>query len=83
MTIAKEQMDEMIAAYCATKSLTRRPTVDALECLLFMPVPVLDHGFVRVIDYMGEDSAVVQAARVSYGRGTRQGKRGLAASSTT
>ncbi len=51
---------------------TRRATVPALESLLFTPVPVLDHGFVRVIDYMGDDAAVVQAARVSYGRGTRK-----------
>ena len=36
------------------------------------PMPVLDHGFVRVIDYMGDDAAIVQAARVSYGRGTRR-----------
>src|SRR5215471_5022100 len=35
-------------------------------------VPVLDHGFVRVIDYMGDDAAVVQAARVSYGKGTKK-----------
>jgi thymidylate synthase (FAD) len=35
-------------------------------------MPVLDHGFVRVIDYMGDDSGIVQAARVSYGRGTRR-----------
>ena len=33
---------------------------------------MLDHGFVRVIDYMGDDGAIVQAARVSYGRGTRR-----------
>lgn len=52
--------------------MTRRPTVAALEDMLFAPLPVLDHGFVRVVDYMGDDSAVVQAARVSYGRGTRQ-----------
>jgi thymidylate synthase (FAD) len=39
--------------------------------MLFEAIPVLDHGFVRVIDYMGDDSAIVQAARVSYGRGTR------------
>lgn len=50
---------------------TRRPTVAALEDRLFRPVPVLDHGFVRVVDYMGDDAAIVQAARVSYGRGTR------------
>ena len=40
--------------------------------MLYEPIPVLDHGFVRVIDYMGDDGAVVQAARVSYGRGTRR-----------
>ncbi len=51
---------------------TRRATVPSLEAMLYQPVPVLDHGFVRVIDYMGDDSAVVQAARVSYGRGTRK-----------
>jgi thymidylate synthase (FAD) len=50
---------------------TLRPTVPALEALLFEPIPVLDHGFIRVVDYMGDDSAVVQAARVSYGRGTK------------
>ncbi len=44
----------------------------ALEEILYEPLPVLDHGFVRVIDYMGDDAAVVQAARVSYGRGTRR-----------
>ena len=51
---------------------TRRATVPALEELLYVPIPVLDHGFVRVVDYMGDDAAVVQAARVSYGRGTRR-----------
>jgi thymidylate synthase (FAD) len=51
---------------------TRRPIAPALEEILFQAIPVLDHGFVRVIDYMGDDAAVVQAARVSYGRGTRK-----------
>ena len=51
---------------------TRRETVPALEAMLYEPIPVLDHGFVRVVDYMGDDSSVVQAARVSYGRGTRR-----------
>jgi thymidylate synthase (FAD) len=50
---------------------TRRVTVPAMEDILFHAFPVLDHGFVRVIDYMGADSAIVQAARVSYGRGTK------------
>ncbi len=51
---------------------TRRATVPALEEILFTPLPVLDHGFVRVVDYMGDDAAVVQAARVSYGKGTKR-----------
>ncbi|MFL5337548.1 MAG: FAD-dependent thymidylate synthase [Geminicoccaceae bacterium] len=58
---------------------TRRATVPAIEALLYEPLPVLDQGFIRVIDYMGDDAAIVQAARVSYGRGTKQisGDRGL------
>lgn len=51
---------------------TKRATVDALENILYEPIKVLDHGFVRVVDYMGDDSAVVQAARVSYGKGTKK-----------
>ena len=51
---------------------TRRATVAAIEEILYEPLPVLDHGFIRVIDYMGDDAAVVQAARVSYGRGTKR-----------
>ncbi len=61
-----------IEAQRAHRAETRRATVPALEDMLFTAVPVLDHGFVRVIDYMGDDAAVVQAARVSYGRGTRR-----------
>lgn len=51
---------------------TKRATVKALEDILYQKLSVLDHGFIRVIDYMGDDSAVVQAARVSYGKGTKQ-----------
>ena len=51
---------------------TMRATVPALEDLLYSPIYLLDHGFVRVVDYMGDDGAIVQAARVSYGRGTRR-----------
>src|SRR5258708_24625232 len=54
----------------ATKTL--RPIAPALEEVLFQALPVLDHGFVRVVDYMGDDAAIVQAARVSYGRGTKK-----------
>lgn len=59
--------------------VTRRPVSDGLEAVLGEPMPVLDHGFVRVVDYMGDDAAIVQAARVSYGAGTRtvQDDRGL------
>lgn len=58
---------------------TKRATVDALERRLYNKIPVLDHGFVRVVDYMGDDDAIVQAARVSYGRGTKTARddRGL------
>lgn len=51
---------------------TKRTTVEAMEEILYKSLPVLDHGFIRVIDYMGDDSAIVQAARVSYGRGTKK-----------
>ena len=51
---------------------TKRVIAPALEQVLYAPLSVLDHGFVRVIDYMGDDSAVIQAARVSYGTGTRR-----------
>ena len=66
-----EQANEITVAREQSAS-TVRPTVQALETMLFQPVPVLDHGFVRVIDYMGDDAAIVQAARVSYGRGTKR-----------
>ena len=51
---------------------TLRATVPALEEILYQPIEVLNHGFIRVIDYMGDDAAIVQAARVPYGRGTRR-----------
>lgn len=55
-----------------TKNTTKRVVAPDLEEMLYKPIPVLDHGFVRVIDYMGDDTSIVQAARVSYGRGTKQ-----------
>src|SRR4051794_11069033 len=70
MPLTREQQDE-IEQQRAAEASTRRATVPALEAMLYQAIPVLDHGFVRVIDYMGDDAAVVQAARVSYGRGTR------------
>jgi thymidylate synthase (FAD) len=66
------EQEQEIAAQQRAAHETRRATVPALEAILYEALPVLDHGFVRVIDYMGDDAAVVQAARVSYGRGTRK-----------
>src|SRR6266513_1775311 len=71
MPLSPEQEAE-IAAERAANRPTRRATVPALEEILYEALPVLDHGFVRVVDYMGDDGAIVQAARVSYGRGTRR-----------
>lgn len=71
MALTAEQKAE-IESLRAASAPTRRATVPALEALLYCAIPVLDHGFLRVIDYMGDDAAVVQAARVSYGRGTRR-----------
>jgi thymidylate synthase (FAD) len=71
MKLKPEEKAEIEAAR-AQSAPTRRATVAALEEILFTPIPVLDHGFIRVIDYMGDDAAVVQAARVSYGKGTKR-----------
>ena len=71
MRLTPEQQDEVAGQRGETRP-TRRATVPALEKMLYEPVPVLDHGFIRVVDYMGDDAAIVQAARVSYGRGTRR-----------
>ena len=54
------------------KNLTYRPVSRGLEGILFKALKVLDKGFIRVVDYMGNDSSVVQAARVSYGKGTKK-----------
>jgi thymidylate synthase (FAD) len=51
---------------------TKRPTVPAAEEVLGGYFPILDHGFVSLVDYMGSDEDVERAARVSYGYGTRQ-----------
>ena len=67
-----DQQELEIQELRSAEYLTRRATVPALEEILYEPVSVLDHGFVRTIDYMGDDAAVVQAARVSYGKGTKK-----------
>ena len=71
MELTNEQKTEIEAAR-DSQSQTRRATVPELEEILYEPIPVLDHGLVRVIDYMGDDAAIVQAARVSYGKGTKK-----------
>lgn len=65
-------MDKEITEMRSTDNRTYRPTVQAIEDILFQPIRVLDHGFVRVVDYMGSDASIVQAARVSYGKGTKK-----------
>src|SRR6202050_646856 len=71
MPLTPEQKAE-IEKQRAESAPTRRAPVPGLEAILYQAIPVLDHGFVRVIDYMGDDAAVVQAARVSYGKGTKR-----------
>jgi thymidylate synthase (FAD) len=66
------EQEQEIAAVRTQSAPTRRAVVPALEEILYEALPVLDRGFIRVIDYMGDDAAIVQAARVSYGRGTKQ-----------
>lgn len=70
-TILKTNKNDEIQRLKEEQFVTRRATVSSLEDILYDALPVLDHGFVRVVDYMGDDSAIVQAARVSYGKGTK------------
>ena len=71
MPVNKDQLAE-IEELRSIKSETIRPSSPELESILYKPFNALDHGFVRVIDYMGDDSAIVQSARVSYGKGTKK-----------
>ena len=70
MPLTPDQLAEIDAARAAPRQ-TLRAVSEGMEAHLYRAHPVLDHGFIRVIDYMGDDSAIVQAARVSYGAGTR------------
>ena len=63
----QSEIEELRAEPCETL----RAVAPGMERHLHVAHPVLDHGFVRVVDYMGDDAAIVQAARVSYGRGTK------------
>ncbi len=70
MPLTSDQIAEIEAAR-ATPRPTLRATSEGMEAHLYRAHPVLDHGFIRVVDYMGDDAAIVQAARVSYGAGTK------------
>ncbi len=70
MPLTPEQQAEIDEERSQTRQ-TRRVVSDGMEEHLYTAYPVLDHGFVRVIDYMGDDNAITQAARVSYGKGTK------------
>ena len=67
MKLTKEQQQE-IKNQQSQESKTKRVSAPELEKILYEAMPVLDHGFIRVIDYMGDDTSVVQSARVSYGK---------------
>ena len=71
MKLTKEQNEE-IKNQQSQENKTKRVNSSELEKILYEAIPVLDHGFVRVVDYMGNDTSIVQAARVSYGTGTKQ-----------
>ena len=64
---AKEIKDQQFQ-----ENKTKRVTAPELEKILYEAIPILDHGFIRVVDYMGDDTSIVQAARVSYGKGTKK-----------
>ena len=70
MTLTPDQQAE-IDALCAAPRQTLRAVSEGMEAHLYNAIPVLDHGFIRVVDYMGDDAAICQAARVSYGKGTK------------
>ena len=71
MKLTKEQNLE-IKDLQSQNHKTKRVVAPLLEEILYEPIPILDHGFIRVIDYMGNDNSIVQAARVSYGKGTKK-----------
>jgi thymidylate synthase (FAD) len=70
MTLTPDQQAEIDALRAAPRQ-TLRAVSEGMEAHLYNAIPVLDHGFIRVVDYMGDDSAICQAARVSYGKGTK------------
>ena len=72
MNLTQEQQQQISLLRSSTQE-TLRPISTGMEKHMHTPYPILDHGLVRVVDYMGNDEAIVQAARVSYGSGTKHG----------
>ena len=71
MKLSKDQIIE-IEEQQNQNNTTKRVIAPKLEEILYEALPILDHGFIRVVDYMGDDSSIVQSARVSYGKGTKK-----------
>jgi len=71
MKLTEVQKNEIIEQQ-SQENTTKRVTSPELEKILYDAIPILDHGFIRVVDYMGDDSSIVQSARVSYGKGTKK-----------
>ena len=71
MKLTDEQIKE-IKDQQSQQNSTKRVTAPELEKILYDAIPILDHGFIRVVDYMGDDTSIVQSARVSYGKGTKK-----------
>ena len=71
MNLTEEQRKEILDQQ-SQKTNTKRVTSADLEEIMYEAIPILDHGFIRVVDYMGNDTSIVQAARVSYGKGTKK-----------
>ena len=71
MELTDQQKKEIVEQQSQINT-TKRVTAPGLEKILYEILPVLDHGFVRVVDYMGDDTSIVQSARVSYGKGTKK-----------
>ena len=71
MKLTTDQKKEILDQQ-SQQTTTKRVTAPELEKILYQAMPVLDHGFIRVVDYMGNDSSIVQSARVSYGKGTKK-----------
>ena len=71
MFLKKKQLNEIKSLRSKPKK-TLRITSSSLESILYKQFKVLDSGFIRVMDYMGDDTAIIQSARVSYGEGTKK-----------